>query len=340
MTALAELEAIAANEVRPTGHVTVVLVEAGTTGDRLPNGSFSGIGGTTRYGPAWFDGLRKSAPIALFERQYEARVLADLLDHGSTLRTAPDSVAGARQHAGSVETGAVPSADDRIGRRRSSSRTLPRPLAEQPDGVTPTDSTPPVERDAGSPGAPLDTHSEPGPLALGVAPISSAAAAGVTVADDDGTPGLVPDPTPSPNRVDQADGDPAGSGRAIAQASPGSKRCAACGRDLSFLPQSPMSGRRRTCSTACRQAYRRGHRAPVAGAVDEDTVERLSRLGTRILSGFGHGDPEPEPDPAQLAIALPSADPDDDLDLRPKGTVNFDALRGEALRSLLDEVEA
>lgn|GEM_PF-5429675 len=261
MTAIAELEAIAANTVRSAGR-TVVLIEAGTTGERLPNGSFSGIGGTTRWGVAWFDGLRKSAPIALFERQHEAHVLADLLEHGSTLRSAPRSVA-ASLTGGSAERGAVPSADRlTAAARRSSSRTARRPLAAGLNGdVVPATI-------AGSPGAPLDTHAEPGPEPEGVTPISSAAAAGVAVADDDGTPGLRPDPTPTPNRVDQADGDPAGSGRAIAQASPGSKSCAACGRSFANLPTSPMSPRRRTCSDACRQAYRRGHRAPVPGVVD------------------------------------------------------------------------
>jgi len=113
MTAVAELERIAANVVRPSGAFTVVIVEAGTTGERLPSGHFSGIGGTTAWGPAWFDGLRKSKPVHLFPTVKDARALAAILDgREPALRSSPHSVAAPpRSHAaaGPAERGEVPS---------------------------------------------------------------------------------------------------------------------------------------------------------------------------------------------------------------------------------------
>lgn len=260
-----ELERIAANTVRPAADHAIAMVVVGTTGGRLANGSFSGVGGQTLWSPVWFDGIRKSQPIHLFESQHDARALADLLDpRRSTLGPAPRSVAGAAAPAGTAEGGAAPSAvahDSRSG-RRTAEPTL--------GGSAPAAST--------------DTHSGPGSKPSGV-PADQGADALAGSSSDGGSPETE---------------------RAIAgsPASPGPRLCAACGRDLASLPPSPMAARRTTCSVACRQAKRRGHTAPVAGVVDEASVERLSRLGTRFLSGFGRGDPDPAPDPNQLAMPI------------------------------------
>lgn len=60
--------------------------------------------------------------------------------------------------------------------------------------------------------------------------------------------------------------------------SPGRSFCKACGRDLAELPPSRSGQHRQTCDDACRQAYHRGQRAPIAGVVDAESIERLSRL--------------------------------------------------------------
>lgn len=76
----AELEAIAQAVVLPEGATDLVMVVHGTEGARLPSGHFSGVGGSTQFGPAWLmDGLKPSAPIALFDNQKDARALFALI---------------------------------------------------------------------------------------------------------------------------------------------------------------------------------------------------------------------------------------------------------------------
>ena len=146
---IVELEAIAAQAVRPAGQYSVVAVVDHKPGGRLANGSPSGIGGETRYGAAWFDGLRRSKPIALFARQRDAFTLIDLLTD-RTLRSAPRSAAPRSQAEGPAEGGAVRSA-------RSHERSTP-PLPDVAEVLTGarggrTAST--TYPTPGSPGAPL-----------------------------------------------------------------------------------------------------------------------------------------------------------------------------------------
>ena len=56
--------------------------------------------------------------------------------------------------------------------------------------------------------------------------------------------------------------------------------CKACGRGIE-ASQSRTGQRRQTCDDACRQAYRRGQRAPLPGVVDDESIGRLSRLSRR-----------------------------------------------------------
>lgn len=218
MTTTAELERIAERAIWPSGSTDVVGVVDVKPGGRLPNGSPSGIGGETRYGAAFFDGLRRSPAIAMFEKRTDADRLIRILKDGSTLRSGPRSVA-ALTEAGSAERGSVPSARSQ---RRSSARSRGRSL----DGIQRSDGAP-MPQDAGSPGAPSST-----------APQGPEHAAGAT---RDGV------------------------------------RCKACGRSLAALPPSRNGQRRQTCNDACRQAYRRGHRAPVPGVVGVDAIAALSR---------------------------------------------------------------
>lgn len=77
---LEELQAIAAGVVVPPGATDVVMVVDHTPGGMLPNGTPNGLGGQTRYGPAFFiDGRKADEPIALFDTQAEARQLLKLI---------------------------------------------------------------------------------------------------------------------------------------------------------------------------------------------------------------------------------------------------------------------
>jgi len=76
------------------------------------------------------------------------------------------------------------------------------------------------------------------------------------------------------------DGEARSSGRNATVTSPGPP-CKACGADLSGLAPSRTGQRRQTCDDACRQAYRRGQRAPLPGVVDDESIGRLSRLSRR-----------------------------------------------------------
>jgi hypothetical protein len=273
-----ELERLARDVVPPVG----------TTGWRL---TVLEARPTTTYAvvPILY-GLRDGRPVFKGE-QRDCHAMYDLLNgRRPTLRSAPHSVAEPAQAIGPAERGAVPS-----GRRPTSSlvdsRTRARPLAGQLDGVAVPDrarSSEPARgddglrdgvADAGSPGASIDTHSGPGIKPSGVTATRSADAPA----------------------VGSSDGGAAGSASGIASASPGPKRCAACGRDLSTLPPSRTGQRRRTCNDVCRQAFHRGQRAPIAGVVDTEPITRLSRLSQPSLTGLGR-----DPDPGRAAqLALP-----------------------------------
>jgi hypothetical protein len=268
MTAIAELEQIARSaRTARAGESDVVAIVDGAQGGRLSNGVPSGLGVTTRYGAAWFDGLRRSEAIAWFDDQADVYRLIGLLKAApTTTRSAPRLVAADRGTGRSAEEGAVQAAEP------ASPTSLPADA-----GVDAT-STPDRRRPsgAGSPPGAIDPIERPGPEPLGVVPIRSAAAPGMTVAP----------------AVHQADGDPAGSGRAIAAvASPGrSTTCKACGREL---PPPRAGQHRQTCDAACRQAYSRGHRAPVAGVVDDESLTRLSHPSRASDAGSRPGEGPP-----------------------------------------------
>lgn len=75
----AELREIALAAVPPSGTLDCVAYVEHTPGGTLPNGTPNGLGGHTRYGAAWFDGLKTSAPIALFDDQKDAYRLINLI---------------------------------------------------------------------------------------------------------------------------------------------------------------------------------------------------------------------------------------------------------------------
>lgn len=103
MTTAVELERIAAGAIPMIDATDVVAIVAqATPGGRLSNGSPSGLGVEVRYGAAWFDGIRRSEPIAMFERQRDAFALIDLLT-GRALRSAPRSVAAVSEGRSSGE---------------------------------------------------------------------------------------------------------------------------------------------------------------------------------------------------------------------------------------------
>lgn len=61
-----ELGIIAEDVVLPGGvsanSLQLCVVQEATLGDRLPTGDFSGLGGVTQWGVAWFDGLKPIKP--------------------------------------------------------------------------------------------------------------------------------------------------------------------------------------------------------------------------------------------------------------------------------------
>lgn len=91
MTGL-ELERIARDVIPPEGATQVVAVVDHQPGARLQNGSPSGLGGRTRFGAAFLmDGLRRSTPIALFDRQADALRLVGILNGRPTSRGGLDT---------------------------------------------------------------------------------------------------------------------------------------------------------------------------------------------------------------------------------------------------------
>src|SRR5574337_962148 len=68
----AELREIALAAVPPSGTLDCVACVEHAPGGTLPNGAPNGLGGHTRYGAAWFDGLKTSEPFALFDDQKDA----------------------------------------------------------------------------------------------------------------------------------------------------------------------------------------------------------------------------------------------------------------------------
>lgn len=87
-----ELERIASSTIPPVKATGLCLVVDQEPCGVLVSGAPSGIGGRTRFGPAWIiDAHRKSAPIALFERQADAhRLLAMLRGDAPAPRSGPD----------------------------------------------------------------------------------------------------------------------------------------------------------------------------------------------------------------------------------------------------------
>lgn len=74
-----ELREIALAAVPPSGTLDCVAYVEHTPGGTLPNGTPNGLGGHTRFGAAWFDGLKTSEPIALFDNQKDAYRLIGMI---------------------------------------------------------------------------------------------------------------------------------------------------------------------------------------------------------------------------------------------------------------------
>jgi hypothetical protein len=86
-----ELERIARSTIPPIKATGLCLVVDHEPGGVLANGAPSGMGGRTRFGPAWIiDDRVKSRPIALFDRQADAhRLLSILRGDAPASRPAP-----------------------------------------------------------------------------------------------------------------------------------------------------------------------------------------------------------------------------------------------------------
>jgi hypothetical protein len=170
----AELERIARDVVAPGAATSVVAVVDVTPGGRLASGVPSGIGVETRYGAAFFDGLRKGPAIAWFPNQRDAYRLIELLDTGRALRSTPRSVAALTP--GSAERGVVQSAPAHPGALPPDGRRwVPGgPKASR----SPVDM--PVDEDAGSePGVNVDPPGAVAPVVAG----ALCAACGTSLAD-------------------------------------------------------------------------------------------------------------------------------------------------------------
>jgi hypothetical protein len=166
MTTTAELHEIAARTTWPAGAAAVVAVVDVTPGGRLATGVPSGLGVESRYGAAFFDGLRRSPAIAWFPAQRDAFRLIDILRTGTALRFAPHSVAARQadsggggpevdEPSGTAERGAVQSAGQVARRRQPSRRPVAAAAAHRPDdALTPPAEASVVERVGAEPGGP------------------------------------------------------------------------------------------------------------------------------------------------------------------------------------------
>jgi hypothetical protein len=76
-----ELRAVAATVVIPDGATDLKVISVSEPGERLPDGSWAGRGGTTRFGPAWMinGGLETSPPIETYESVRDAMALHALV---------------------------------------------------------------------------------------------------------------------------------------------------------------------------------------------------------------------------------------------------------------------
>lgn len=74
MPTQAEIDEVLATVVPPANTVDVMAIIVSEPGGTLPNGTPNGLGGRTRYGAAWFDGLKKGEPLGglLFDDPKEA----------------------------------------------------------------------------------------------------------------------------------------------------------------------------------------------------------------------------------------------------------------------------
>ncbi len=75
-----EIVQIAQDAILPSMTTDLCIVVESTPGEKLPDGSWSGRGGHTQYGPAWItEGRIKSEPIALFDDMKDAFELFQML---------------------------------------------------------------------------------------------------------------------------------------------------------------------------------------------------------------------------------------------------------------------
>lgn len=69
--------------ILPEGITDIKMVTVHVPGGTLPNGTPNGLGGVTKYGPAWvLHGRLTSEPVALFESQADAVELYSLIEEG------------------------------------------------------------------------------------------------------------------------------------------------------------------------------------------------------------------------------------------------------------------
>ncbi len=75
-----EIVQIAQDAILPGMVTDLCIVVEATPGEKLPDGSWSGRGGHTQYGPAWItEGRHKGEPIALFDDIRDAFELFEML---------------------------------------------------------------------------------------------------------------------------------------------------------------------------------------------------------------------------------------------------------------------
>lgn len=93
--------------------------------------------------------------------------------------------------------------------------------------------------------------------------------------DAAGSPPGIPSQETARSSPPELDAVPAG---AVAVTAPAARTCKACGLSLEGRAIRTRGPLRETCDDACRQAYRRGARAPEAGVVTPAAIEVLSRI--------------------------------------------------------------
>lgn len=139
------LGSIAAEAVPPSGTLDVVVVVEHQQGSKIKGTDlWSGLGGVTQYGVAWFDGLKASKPIALFDHQKDAHALAALLtgEEGELWKikqARKERIARIEAEEAAMETSSTPSGGSRVPKpkRRGAGSSRRSRSSEKPSGSTP-----------------------------------------------------------------------------------------------------------------------------------------------------------------------------------------------------------